>query len=106
MNCCEVTPTTAGGGFLDLLRRRREVVETIIGPSRADDVPRLEEVADLERSMIANPPRTPDEIAEALALVRSEIDDGFLQTDTIEEFLGAMVDAAIGYIAGREGHPG
>jgi hypothetical protein len=106
MNCRESTPTTTESVFLDLLRRRREVVETIIGPSGEDDAPRLEKAGDLEWAMIASPPRTPDEIAEALALVRSEIADGFLQTDTIEDFLGAMVDAAIGYIKGREGHPG
>lgn len=92
---------TLDGGFLDLLRRRTAVVETVTGPSWDDDVPRLEEIADLERRMIASPPRSPDEIAEALAVVRAEIVDGFLGSDTIEEFLVMIVEAAADFLINR-----
>ncbi len=92
---------TLGGGFLDLLRRRAAVVETVLGPSWDDDAPRLEQIADLERRMIASPPRAPDEIAGALTVVRAEIADGFLGSDTIEEFLIAIVEAAAEFVAGH-----
>lgn len=94
-----LSPTAAGGGFLDLLRRRSEVVETITGPSPEDDAPRLDEVADLERRMIACAPRTPTEVGAALAVVRDEITDGFLGAETIEDFLVAMIDAAVALVA-------
>ncbi|MDK9698229.1 MAG: hypothetical protein OEL76_17780 [Siculibacillus sp.] len=91
----------SGGGFLELLHRRAAIVKTIVGPRRDDDVPRLEQVADIERRLVANPPRTPDEIAEALAVVRSEISDGILGSDTIEEFLISIIDATAEFVTGH-----
>lgn len=97
----EITSPGPRASFLDLLCRRAAIVEMIIGPSPADDAPRLDMVADLERRMIANPPKTPEEVVRALAVVRDEIRDGFLQSDTIEEFLAMIVEAAAEFTAGH-----
>lgn len=87
------------GSFLDLLNRRAAIVETIVGPSPEDDAVRLDVVAALERRMIADPPRTAEEIAGALTVVRDEICDGFLASDTIEDFLAMIVEAAAEFVA-------
>lgn len=97
----ERSASAAGGGFLDLLRLRTEVVDRIVGPTPADDAPLLAVVADLERRMIASPPRTPVELIAGLGFVGSEIRDGYLSTDTVEEMLGAIVAAATDFVAGH-----